>query len=71
MTRDLFQSLGYKVEERIGNKGAFPYPKPDLLATLMVVQDINTLPHADKITQEPIGDLKQKSIKKNQSPWAI
>ena len=61
-TRDLFQSLGYKVEERMGNKGTFPYPKPDLLATLMVVQDINILPHADKITREEIRDLRQKPI---------
>ncbi len=61
-TRDLFQSLGYKVEERMGNKGTFPYPKLDLLATLMVVQDINTLPHAGKQTREEIRDLRQKPI---------
>lgn len=61
-TRNLFKTLGYKIEERIGNKGTFPYPKPNLLATLMVVRDINTLPHADEITREEIRDLRQRPI---------
>ena len=54
--------LGHKIETSLGDKGTFPYPKPDLLATLMVVRDINTLPHADEITREEIRNLRQRPI---------
>ena len=61
-TLNLFRTLGYMLEKKIGNEGTFPYPKPDLLATLMVVRDINTLPHAEEINRKKIRDLRQKPI---------
>ena len=57
-TRNLFKTLGYKIEKRIGNQGAFPYPKPDLLATLMAVHDLDMLTHATEINRQRIFSLR-------------
>jgi hypothetical protein len=37
---------GFQIEEKIGNKGTFFYPKLDLVATLAVLKDVKGLPLA-------------------------
>lgn len=37
---------GFVVEEQLGNRGTFYYPKQDLVATAAIMKDIDTLSHA-------------------------
>src|SRR5690606_23971272 len=39
-TVKLAENMGYRVEEAVGNKGTFYYPKLDLVATAMVHRDL-------------------------------
>jgi hypothetical protein len=46
-TIKLAEAVGYKIDYRIGNKGTFYYPKLDLLATTMILDDVNSLVNAN------------------------
>jgi len=50
---------GFEIEEKIGNKGTFFYPKLDLVATLAVLKDVVNLPKALEVEREFILDLRQ------------
>lgn len=58
-TVKMTQQAGFTIEESLGNKGTFPYPKPDLLATLLVIKDLERLDNADAIERERIFDLRK------------
>ena len=49
-TIQMAQKAGYQIATFIGNNGTFYYPKDDLVATAMVLPDVNTLDtaHADE-----------------------
>lgn len=59
-------NAGFKIEKSVGNEGTFFYPTPDLPATLLVIEDIETLTGALPEERERIYDLrknpKQKKI---------
>ncbi|WP_160069231.1 hypothetical protein [Sphingobacterium bovisgrunnientis] len=57
-TINLTKSVGYRQETSIGNNGTFYYPKLDLLATTMVLEDITTLGLASDEDKNAILDLR-------------
>lgn len=64
---------GFEIEEKIGNKGTFFYPKLDLVATLAVLKDVKNLPLALKEEQNYIFDLRQnlESTRDEETPKGI
>lgn len=57
-TVKMVSNTGFKVEEAIGNKGTFAYPTPSLIATLLVVKDLQTLEFAKLEERKNILDLR-------------
>lgn len=51
--------FGYSVVEEIGNNGTFYYPKLDLLATFMVMQDAIAMPDAMSVERDKVLDLRK------------
>jgi hypothetical protein len=58
-TIKMAQMVGYHIMEEIGNKGTFYYPKLDLLATSMLLDDVNTLRLADPAERNKIFSLRK------------
>jgi len=52
------ENLGYTIEESIGNKGTFFYPKLDLLATTMLLRDPDTLITATEEDRNSVFSLR-------------
>lgn len=50
---------GFEIEEQIGNKGTFFYPKLDLVATLAVLKDVRNLPLALQEERDYIFELRE------------
>lgn len=50
---------GFEIEEKIGNKGTFFYPKLDLVATLAILKDVKGLPFALEEERDYIFDLRK------------
>lgn len=67
-TVSMAENAGFVIEKSVGSMGTFPYPTPDLLATLLVISDVQKLETANDIERERIFDLrknpKQKKIEK-------
>jgi hypothetical protein len=59
-TVKLAESVGYMVDYRIGNKGTFYYPKLDLLATTMILEDMDELKSATKEHATVIKQLRSQ-----------
>ena len=57
-TVKMVKNTGFQIEESVGNKGTFIYPNPDLIATLLIVKDIETLNKADATERKHILDLR-------------
>lgn len=57
-TVKLSESVGYKVEERVGNKGTFYYPRLDLIATTMILEDVKNLASANEENRNAIYELQ-------------
>ncbi|MGC4058377.1 MAG: hypothetical protein QM743_09725 [Chitinophagaceae bacterium] len=51
--------MGYRIDLRIGNNGTFYYPKLDLVATTMLLDDINELSKASEEDREAIMTLRK------------
>ncbi|SKB71415.1 hypothetical protein [Daejeonella lutea] len=58
-TVKMAQSVGYEIEEGIGNKGTFYYPKLDLVATVLILRDLQALSTADDENKLAIQSLRQ------------
>lgn len=52
------QWVGCRILTTVGNNGTFYYPKLDLLATVLVDDDVTNLPLADPIAREKIFSLR-------------
>lgn len=50
--------VGFKIATNLGNEGLFYYPKDDLLATAVLLNDIKQLSTADPFERECIFDLR-------------
>ncbi len=53
------EAVGMELEDRVGNKGTFYYPKLDLLATSMVVKDIPVLSKAHAEDKDAIFKIRE------------
>ncbi|WP_349315105.1 hypothetical protein [Chitinophaga sp. MM2321] len=62
ITTRIGKRVGFIIDESLGNKGTFFYPKDDFLATAMVINDCYNLVHADPKEQELIAELRANPI---------
>lgn len=53
------EQVGYSKEDSIGNAGTFYYPKLDLIATAMILHDVNTLTKAQPEDRDAIFLLRE------------
>ncbi len=51
---------GFEVVHEVGNKGTFYYPKDDLVATAVIIQDPKNLSKATELEKKLILELRQK-----------
>ncbi len=58
-TVKMAQSVGYEIEEGIGNNGTFYYPKLDLVATVLILRDLKDLSAADDENRKAIIALRE------------
>lgn len=65
-TVEMCQKAGFQIEESIGNQGTFYYPKLDLIATILMVKDLQNLPGADEAFKEKIFDLVANPLQKRE-----
>lgn len=63
-------NVGFLVDERLGDKGTFYYPKEGLVATAVLLHDLGPLSTADPDERNKILDLRHNPIQKKleQSP---
>ncbi|HEY0898319.1 MAG TPA: hypothetical protein VGD90_03250 [Sphingobacteriaceae bacterium] len=58
-TVKMAETVGYEIETSIGNEGTFYYPKLDLLATTMLLKDVNHLSKALEEDRNAIFKLRE------------
>lgn len=58
-TVKLSESVGYRLETSIGNNGTFYYPKLDLVATTMILKDLEGLSMTSEDNKQAILELRQ------------
>lgn len=54
--------VGFEVIYALGNKGTFYYPKEDLIATALIIQNMAELPTADQEDRERIFALRSNPL---------
>jgi len=59
-TVKLAEGLGYRIDKRLGKDGTFYYPKIDLLATVMILEDLN-----DDSTATEENMIAMKALREN------
>jgi hypothetical protein len=57
-TLDITTSKGFEVKHSLGKNGTFYYPKDDLLATAVIIKDLDNLPQADEEERKCILELR-------------
>jgi hypothetical protein len=70
VTTRMGKRVGAVVEESLGNKGFFFYPKDDFVATAMAILDVDKLVHAEENERNNIFELRKNpnQIKKEKGP---
>jgi len=58
-TVQMAASVGYEIVTSLGNQGTFHYPKLDLIATAMLLKDINSLEIAKEEDKKAIVELRK------------
>jgi len=58
-TLKMVLNMGFQVEKSIGNKGQYPYPSPDLVATVCSLRDVETLKYALDNERDDILSLRK------------
>ena len=53
------ENAGYEIETSVGNNGTFYYPKLDLIATIMILRDVETLSKAIDEEREAIFSMRE------------
>lgn len=61
-TVGMVQSAGFEIVDELGDKGTFPYPRPDLPATVLRLKDTDELSKASNENREDIFDLRHSPI---------
>ncbi len=59
VTTRMGKRVGAVVEETLGDKGIFFYPKDDFVATAMAILDVDVLAHAEEKERENIFELRK------------
>jgi len=59
VTTRMGKRVGAVVEETLGDKGIFFYPKDDFVATAMAILDVDVLAHAEEKERENILELRK------------
>jgi len=59
-TVKMAELVGYNIETSVGNNGTFYYPKLDLLATSMILKDVDTLSSASSDERGAIFKLRNE-----------
>lgn len=59
LTLPMFKGVGFEIEESLGNKGTFYYPREDLLAFALIIKNTHTLEKADSSEREKIFNLRE------------
>lgn len=69
-TVQMVRNVGFVVETSLGMEGKFEYPKPDMLATLLVCNDLDTLKAADESDRQVVFSLRERprQIRKEKGP---
>ncbi|SHN43155.1 hypothetical protein [Chitinophaga sp. CF418] len=62
ITTRIGKRVGFTIDESLGDKGTFFYPKDDFIATAMLINDVNKLENADPKERELIYDLRENPI---------
>ena len=60
VTTRMGKRVGAVIEESLGDKGIFFYPKDDFVATAMAILDVNDLVHAEEKERINILELREK-----------
>lgn len=60
--------VGFKVETSLGNNGTFYYPKEDLIATAVLLNDVPVLSSADPFEKAAIMDLRKNPVQHKVDP---
>ena len=70
VTTRMGKRVGAVLEESLGDKGIFFYPKDDFVATAMAILDVDVLEHAEEKERENIFELRKipNQIKKEKGP---
>lgn len=58
-TVKLSETIGYRIEKRVGNNGTFYYPKLDLIATTMIYEDLENLSTASEEDRTAVMELRK------------
>lgn len=61
-TVDMGKKLGFEVEQSLGNNGTFYYPKLDLLATVLILKNSQTLGDADEAEKSAVFNLRDEPV---------
>lgn len=61
-TVKMAQDLGYKILKQVGNNGTFYYPKLDLIATALLLEDLYTLSMTQPVEKENILNLRTNPV---------
>ncbi len=61
-TIKMAENVGYHMLQTVGNKGTFYYPKLDLIATAMILEDVDTLSRGDREEVDSVMSLRAKPI---------
>jgi hypothetical protein len=62
ITTRIGKRVGFTIDESLGDKGTFFYPKDDFIATAMVINDVYKLENADPKERELIYDLRENLV---------
>jgi len=62
-TVKMFQNVGYEIYTDIGEQGTYPYPKPDLRATVMMINDTDSINLANSLDKQIIFELRKNPRK--------
>ena len=62
ITTRIGKRVGFVVDESLGDKGTFFYPKDDFIATAMLINDVKKLEYADPKERELIYDLRENLV---------
>jgi hypothetical protein len=64
-TVEMCVKAGFQIEKSIGDNGTFIYPKLDLIATSLIIEDLNKLNHAEDDFKERILNLANNPVQKS------